>query len=199
MQRTAVKLGKEERQMAQLRFKDYLVVAAGTLLIALSLSLVHVNRVEGAAATPHGAAPVTVLNTPLPVLDVDNPARQPFQTGGGGRVQEGNCPGISSTFAVPASKRLVIEFASASVVIVAIGQIPYVEIQTEVGSISTSYRVPLTRIGAVDTREVFEGSQQMRVYADPETTVYVNFGRSLPCTEVADFRVSISGYFVNLP
>ncbi len=48
--------------MRQLRFKDYLVVVGGILLIALSISFAHVNQVGGA-----GSAPVTVVNTPLPV------------------------------------------------------------------------------------------------------------------------------------
>ncbi len=56
--------------MKHLRFKDYLVVAGGVLLMALSISFAHVNPVGGA-----GSAPVTVVNTPLPVqgtVDVGN-------------------------------------------------------------------------------------------------------------------------------
>jgi len=48
--------------MARLRLKDYLVIAGGILLIGLSLSFAHVNPVDSA-----GSAPVTVVNTPLPV------------------------------------------------------------------------------------------------------------------------------------
>lgn len=48
--------------MGQLRFRDYLVVVGGIMLIAMSISFAHVNRVGGA-----GSAPVTVVNTPLPV------------------------------------------------------------------------------------------------------------------------------------
>src|SRR5215510_5958874 len=48
--------------MALLPFKKYIVGATGILLIALSLSLTRVAPVGGA-----GSAPVTVVNTPLPV------------------------------------------------------------------------------------------------------------------------------------
>ncbi len=53
--------------MGRLRFKDYLVVARGILLIALSISFAHVNRVGGA-----GSAPVTMTNTLLPVQGTVN-------------------------------------------------------------------------------------------------------------------------------
>src|SRR5262249_11582529 len=53
--------------MARLRFKDYLVVAGGVLLIVLSVSLAQVNSV-GAAGSPS----VTVVNTPLPVTGTVN-------------------------------------------------------------------------------------------------------------------------------
>jgi len=48
--------------MPQLRLKAYLVITGGVLLIALSLSFAHVNPADSA-----GSAPVTVVNTPLPV------------------------------------------------------------------------------------------------------------------------------------
>ena len=48
--------------MPRLRLRDYLVITGGILLIALSLSFAHVNPVDSA-----GSAPVTVVNTPLPV------------------------------------------------------------------------------------------------------------------------------------
>src|SRR5262245_45700952 len=56
-----------EIRMRQLRFKEYLVVAAGIIVIALSLSFAHVERAGGGPATVPGTAPVSVMNTPLPV------------------------------------------------------------------------------------------------------------------------------------
>jgi hypothetical protein len=53
--------------MAQLGLKDYLILAAGILLIALSLSFAQVKEVGG-----DGSAPVTVVNTPLPVQGTVN-------------------------------------------------------------------------------------------------------------------------------
>src|SRR5215467_10748641 len=55
-------LTKREHPMPRLRLKDYLVIAGGILLVALSLSFAHVNPVDSA-----GSAPVMVVNTPLPV------------------------------------------------------------------------------------------------------------------------------------
>ncbi len=151
----------------------------------------------GIAGTPNVAVGNTEAN-PVPIRDVDNPARQPFQTVGGGQLPALTC-GSSFTFAVPANKRLVIEFASANVRIQAIGQIAEVGIQTTVGlNLSGPYRVPLNRTGTVGSEERFEGSQQMRVYHDTGT-VFVGFGRTIPCAGIADFSVSISGYLVDLP
>src|SRR5262245_51710176 len=65
-----------EIRMRQLRFKEYLVVAAGIIVIALSLSFAHVERAGGAGTVP-GTAPVTVMNTPLPVQGTVNVSNFP--------------------------------------------------------------------------------------------------------------------------
>lgn len=58
--------------MRKLRLKDFLMVGGGIALIALSLSFTHVEPVGGA-----GSAPVTVVNTPLPVQGTVNVANFP--------------------------------------------------------------------------------------------------------------------------
>src|SRR5437773_556556 len=53
--------------MRHLRFKDYVVVTGGMLVLFSSLFFAHVNHAGSA-----GSAPVTVANTPLPVQGTVN-------------------------------------------------------------------------------------------------------------------------------
>lgn len=132
----------------------------------------------------------------------DKPARQPFQWWRSPQLPE-NTGSTSMTIAVPADKRLVIEFVSANVMIQATGQIAEVGLATTVNSNIGNFHVPLNRTGTVTipsgTEERFEGAQQMRVYADPGTQVSVSVGRTSPFKGIAVFSVFISGYLVNSP
>ena len=123
--------------MAPLRFKDYLVVAGGIVLVSLSLSIVYVNPVSGEKPMP-----VTVTNTPLQVTgattvsgsvaatqsgawnvgvtgtarvaNVNDPGRTPFQ---GGVDLVGSQCGLTCVFKfgpVPAGKRLVLQQVSGA-------------------------------------------------------------------------------------
>jgi hypothetical protein len=139
----------------------------------------------------------------FPVRDVDNPDRQPFQWFAFPQLPENTLGTSLDPILVPADKRLVIEFVSATAIIQATGQIAEVGLSTTVNSNVGNYRVPLNRTGTVTdlsgTQERFQGSQQMRVYADPGTQVQVSVGRTTPGSGIADFSVSISGYLVNAP
>jgi hypothetical protein len=84
-----------EWRMAQLRFKDYLVVVGGILLIALSLSLAHVNPVEpGPGPKPQD---VNVVNTPLPVQGTVNVGNFPTSSTVTGSVSIANTPNVNVT------------------------------------------------------------------------------------------------------
>jgi hypothetical protein len=76
--------------MARLRFRDYLFVAGGILLIALSISFAHVNPAGSA-----GSAPVTVVNTPLPVQGTVNVGNFPTSNTITGSVSIANTPNVN--------------------------------------------------------------------------------------------------------
>jgi len=82
---------QKEPHMAQLRFKDYLVIAGGILLIALSLSFAHVNPVGSAPPGPS----VTVVNTPLPVQGTVNVGNFPASSSVSGSVSITGTPNVS--------------------------------------------------------------------------------------------------------
>ncbi len=78
--------------MTHLRFRDYLAVAGGILGIALSLSFAHVTSVGGA-----GSAPVTVVNTPLPVQGTVNVGNFPGSNAVTGSVSITGTPNVNVT------------------------------------------------------------------------------------------------------
>lgn len=138
-------------------------------------------------------------NSPLPVRDVDNPARQPVQA-------HASCDGTGATgcstsiFVVPPGKRLVIEYASMQAGIPA-GQVALFEIQTIAGGASGSveHSFPLS----APSVSGFGGGltavgQQVRVYADPGITVNVSGRRNIVAGD-ARFSFSISGHLVDVP
>jgi hypothetical protein len=97
------------------RLRNYFIGIASLLVLIMMQVLV-----TGRYTTSRGATdpPVTVINTPaqpVPVRDVDNPARQPFQTSTSSLTNAFNAQGFGLTLTtVPAGKRLVIEFVSAA-------------------------------------------------------------------------------------
>ena len=135
-----------------------------------------------------GPVPVSVANT-VQNHDVDNPARQPFQTFL--QPSSDTTGRVSQSFTVPAHKRLVIEFVSAEVNQFPAGGGGYSYLETTAGGSTVSYYLANT----------FESparrTQVVRLYADPGTPVTVganNYGGSGIGTDT-----EISGYYVDVP
>src|SRR5437870_8952863 len=83
------------------------------LLTPILLSCFALLPIAQAAPSPTNVNVVNTTASPMPVRDVDNPARQPFQA----EVVGGFADGASTTgdvtiTTVPAGKRLIIEDAS---------------------------------------------------------------------------------------
>jgi hypothetical protein len=76
--------------MAQLRFSNYLVVAGGVLVVALSLSFTYVSPVGGAESKE-----VTVINTPLPVQGTVNVGNFPASNAVTGSVSITGTPNVN--------------------------------------------------------------------------------------------------------
>lgn len=144
--------------------------------------------------------------TPLPVRDVDNPARQPFQA----NIIEAP-PFIPNPvfFTVPAGKRLVIEYVSADIQAASqCASAPRYALTTTAGGVTLEHFFYTKDAGTVglsvnDVRRAFGLSQQTRIYADPNTqvTVDIRTGTFPACgfnvNEGSGIRVS--GYLVDVP
>ncbi len=184
------------------------------ILISLLLILPSLGQ---SAPTSKETIIVNDPSFPVPTRDVDNPGRHPFQRTFSSSLTGGTCTDTSS-FKVQSGNRLVIEFASAQAQVVINSptqppQIAEVSIETVVGSDTADHRLPLIKTGTVSDscpfspcppsppppQDRFEGSQMMRVYADPGTEVSVTTGRTWPCHGLANFSVAISGYLISAP
>jgi hypothetical protein len=163
-----------------------LVAFLGTCLVPLSAY---------AAATTN----VTVVNTatqPVPVLDVQNPAKQPFQyffNFNFDPTQGGN----GESFIVPVGKRLIIEFVSATMAVER-GSIVDVVVDTTVGGVEGTHHLVPTSVGAAWGFPMsYIVSKDMRVYADPGTKV--SFGITDNLTGNGTSWGTISGYLISVP
>ena len=143
---------------------------------------------------------VTVGNlgdSPLPVRDVDNPARQPVQARANCSVTiETGC--LPTIYTVPAGKRLVIEYASMDANVPA-GELAQLAIATRTGGETVEHAFPLTPPSvAFSAGRAANVGQQVRLYADPGTSVVVTGSRS-GFGSPASFIFTISGHLVDVP
>ena len=142
------------------------------------------------------AQPVpTVAQGTTRVRDVDHPARNVFQRRLNAFFAEGSFSG-SESFVVPAGERLVIEHVSSAGV-VPVGQQLQGHIQTSVNGLVSPHWIVLTPQG-VFVNQVSTGSQLVRIYADPGTTVTLEGFRN-GGSSTGGLDVTLSGHLVALP
>jgi hypothetical protein len=156
-------------------------------VLAFALPIIDGHRMAARAADP----PVTVTNTPtnpVPVQEVDNFAKHPFQVGASGVTNAFNPSGFTMTV-VPAGKRLVVEFISASCNPTGMGGVvPGPLAILAAGFIGHFIALtPGTGAGHAGV------SQMMRLYAEPGTNVNLTL---YPTTNAATVtcNAAISGY-----
>jgi hypothetical protein len=151
-------------------------------------------------------ADVKVVNTPTvtvgntaanPVLtrDANERAITPFETELGASFLNGAQFSEEMDIAVPAGKRLVIEFMSAQVRIPT-GQFVTGEFATTVGGLSAVHYLAMTPQGKFGGGDIFALSQPMEVSADPNTPVRIHMFRS-DVTGQGFVQLSVSGYLVD--
>jgi hypothetical protein len=151
--------------------------------------------------------PVSVCNFPEPqivagVVSVDNfpgntPENAVFVRGAESSPGQPIVQRLfgSGDFPVPEGKRLVIEFVSAQGATSDDGYyIPHIWAIT--GGVQGDYFVPVTTI-TIPPTNIYVGSQPMRVYADPGTTVTLSIEFLSP-TRSLDSMVTISGYLEDM-
>ena len=192
------------------KLKNSLIATLGLLATLGTVAVLTPRSAIGqkAAASPTTIPPplnVNVVNTPLPVTgtinvgnlgdaplpvrDVENPARQPVQFEFNGL----------NDYQVPAGKRLVIEYVSAELNSLASACTKAVAtLQTTAGGVEESHPFYLQLIGTVGTQRDYAVNQQTRLYADPNTMIQPG-SRTAGCGGTVIESIVISGYLVDLP
>ena len=130
-----------------------------------------------------------------PIHDVDNPARQPWACGIANYTSAVTNRNQFSCPAVPAGKRLVIEFVSLRIELPAGVQIDGLSLIATTAGVSHAHYAILIASPANNQR--YNVAQLTRIYADPGTTV----SGLVEGTVSSDLVVlgTLSGYLVNLP
>ena len=164
-------------------------------------------QVTNASTNP---VPVTVQGSaPLPVFDVAHAARQPFQAALCTQVPSGGpyCGAKSSSIAVPAGRRMVIEYASGRCpkagYALSTGEGWAASVRTTAGGTEASHLLhpaPGISVGTPQLQSEmglngFDVTQLVRIYADPGSLVALQFddlgglgNNSISC------EITISGY-----
>jgi hypothetical protein len=142
---------------------------------------------------------VTESSAQAPILDLDNPARQPFRrTLDRIERRAGGAEAEPILVRVPEGKRLVIEQVTFRAPAPANAEITGIlaGIQTFLGNDASTTWVLVHR-----QLNQFIANQQMRVYADPGSSVVLSLQIESPVSGTRmEFRdLSVSGYFVDLP
>ena len=165
-------------------------LAAGFFLLALvaAISL----AASRPAHTAGGPIAVTVANAPLPTVPTDVSApTQPFQYTF--QPSSDAMSRISESITVPLHKRLVIEYISASLNQYSPGIGGFVDLQTTAGGDTVYYYL------TDSITDFSKRNQQVRIYADPGTTVTVEAVSSNFSTPGIGSDTEISGYYVDVP
>jgi hypothetical protein len=130
-------------------------------------------------------------DSPLPVRDVDNPARQPVSATANCSESTGtNCE--ATIYSVPAGKRLVIEYVSFQAR-VPFGQVAYMSIT---GGPYFPFSQPAVSFPGAN---VVRFAEQVRLYSEPGTTLVVQGERTGSGLSSTNFSFFISGYLVDVP
>jgi hypothetical protein len=181
------------------------VVLSGTLLVA-TLAVFFTSTV---GAQPHGSAPVTVVNTPLPVTgnilidnntpipvrDVDSPALQPFRTSLNMSVTALNQQGLLGT--VPAGKRLVLEHVSWGASMASGQQFVFAAIRVgEFGPLAERLEIHPPHVSLSSSFNFQEGATPTRQYFEAGDELWV----AIPVTSAtsARFEIIVSGHLIDL-
>lgn len=182
-------VGTIETRSGGVKFPDGTVqTTAGVAQGSALTSVAH-----DASLTGNGTAA-----SPLAVVS-DTTALDPFQVELDFSIADGSAGGNDS-FTVPAGKRLVIDYASASISLPQGQRIDFIQVLT--GSAAGPTVIVghyLTPVFVTDdnTNSEFAASQELRLYADPSTTVEVKFARN-SLTGPGSASITISGHLVNL-
>jgi hypothetical protein len=184
--------------MCQAFHQKHTTIAFAVFIIGFCLVL------PPAEAGEKPPSPVEVVNTqanPVPIQDMDNPARQSVQHSCVCSIPGGSAIDTDSVL-VPLGKRLVIEFVSVHALLPT-GQIPEVQVFTGTGALpggttSMGHQIALTGPLASAVTDIYQASQPVRLYADPGSEVLIHVARN-QTGGAATFKVTWTGHLVDLP
>jgi hypothetical protein len=195
------------------KFKSSLFGLLGVLTLVALVTVALPNR--GAGGTG-GSAPtsqtqnVNVVNTPtisaqqsgpwnvgingtLPVRDVDNPAKEPFQASASLVLPFGQTFGFQNIIVVPVGKVLVIEDISVDARLTGVDKLISVALFTG----GANYYLHPNDEGTDEFgRRVYTTSQHVRLYFT-QGNVVGGYATRNPATGQPDVNFSIFGYFVD--
>jgi hypothetical protein len=144
---------------------------------------------------------VNVVNTPAApvfVRDVDNPAKQPFETTGLLAFSDGQYDIELTVTTVPAGKRLIIEYVSLYATLFTGQSLVFATLHSTGNNGNAYHRLPITGPTNDGGYDEFMVSQAIRMYADPGTPVTLRVRRSTSSGYSLDGDYAISGYFIDV-
>jgi hypothetical protein len=170
-------------------------LGVGILTVAIGMFSTH----PAAAAPTVGPISVKVANPqtqPVPTSDAQN---QPFATLVDALLPDGSIRG-SASFTVPSGQRLIIDYIAGNVCL-PVGQKAIFDVDVQVGTTPVVYVLPAIPQGTFNSFgggpcDNFAVSQQVRIYADPDTTVSLAVVRS-DSTGSTFSGLAVSGHLVN--
>ena len=188
---------------------------AFTTIILFALACFALSSATQAAPPPPAPSNVNVVNTPnvnvanttaspVPMRDVDNPARQPFHT----HVTGGFADGASTTgeitiTTVPTGKLLVIEYVSVFGAMLPAQKMvrSWIHVHGRGDTMATGGDIPVEQQGAnaSGTIDYFVASRLVRFYADPGPVLCFAERDSFAGANPDSVTFTISGYFVDCP
>jgi hypothetical protein len=206
------------------KLKNSLYATAGFIVLAMILTLSGTGRAiaeaisqvkvvntlrEPVPTTVQGTAQVSISNSPtvqvgnadgdhIPVK-MTTPARVPFQASANGVFGAGSVA-ASGLIAVPAGKRLFIEYTSAFVVLPTGQNLHQISIATTVAGGTVQHQLTRSFSGPhfSGTDDVFTSAQETRLYADGGSAVVFSAARNSTVGQ-GTLTVTVSGYLEDLP
>ncbi len=174
------------------------------LLTPILLSCFALLPIAQAAPSPSNVIVVNTPASPVPVRDVDNPARQPFQAQAVGGFADGaSSTGDITIATVPAGKRLVIEHVSALGTMLPTQKVinggSDVIWTDPFGIIILQYHWDSQGSNADGSRDYFVVSEALRVYANPGPIRCFAERDSTAGANPNSVTFTISGYLVDCP
>ena len=145
-----------------------------------------------------GTASVEVSNgagKPIPVADVADPARQPYQISGTTQAGDG-VPANQTCMSVPTGKLLVITYVDGSGFLLQTGKQMTADLTTAVNGTSVRHLLLFQKNETADYPQI---SSEVTIYAQPGSTWCMRVNRSFGAdyTGTIGFTWSVSGYFVD--